>query len=96
MLEPTFNGDAITSTHPTANWSQLDVPRIDAAMDRASTVASGRERNRAWAAINKLITAQAPGIPYVWDDSFELESRDVQGVMNGYTGAWDLSFSSLR
>jgi peptide/nickel transport system substrate-binding protein len=57
---------------------------------------SGDERNKAWADINKMIVEQAPGIPYTWDDSFNLESKNVNAVMNGYNTTWDLSFSSLK
>ena len=45
---------------------------------------SASERNQAWADINKKITAQAPGIPYVWDDSFQLASKNVNAVTNVY------------
>jgi len=69
---------------------------IDEAMNRASTIPAGPERNRAWAEINRRIVSQAPANPYSWDDSFQLASKDVQGVMNGYTATWDLVFSSLR
>jgi hypothetical protein len=38
----------------------------------------------------------APAIPYSWDDSFSLQSKDVQGVMNGYTTVWDFAYSSIK
>jgi peptide/nickel transport system substrate-binding protein len=94
MLEPTFDGKAIKPAG-NVNWSQLDDPEINKAMEEAALV-TGEDRNQAWADINKQIVAQAPGIPYSWDDSFNLQSKDVNGVMNGYNTTWDLSFSSLK
>ena len=61
-----------------------------------AALTTGDERNQAWADINKMIVAQAPGIPYVWDDSFTARVQDVNGVMNGYYTTWDLYFSSLK
>ena len=42
------------------------------------------------------VVAQAPGIPYVWDDSFQLASKDLSAVMNGYSTTWDLTYSSVK
>ncbi len=95
MLEPTFDGKAIKPAG-NVNWSQLDDPKINAAMAKAALIEQGDARNKAWAEINKQIVAQAPGIPYSWDDSFQLESKDVNGIMNGNFTTWDLSFSSLK
>jgi len=94
MLEPTFDGKAIKPAG-NVNWSQLNNPEINKAMADAALKA-GDERNKAWADINKMIVEQAPGIPYTWDDSFNLESKNVNAVMNGYNTTWDLSFSSLK
>jgi peptide/nickel transport system substrate-binding protein len=95
VLEPTFKGAAIQAQGNT-NWSLLDVPAIDDAMTKAATIPAGPERSQAWAEINRQIVAQAPAIPYAWDDSFSLASKDVQAVMNGYTTVWDFAFSSLK
>jgi peptide/nickel transport system substrate-binding protein len=95
VLEPTFKGDAIIP-QGNVNVPLLDVPAIDEAMTKAATIPAGEERNKAWAEINRMIVAQAPAIPYAWDDSFQLASKDVHGVMNGYTTSWDLAFSFLK
>ncbi len=95
VLEPTFKGAAI-KPQGNVNYSMLDDAGIDEAMTEAATIPAGPERNQAWAEINRRIVGQAPGIPYAWDDSFQLASKDVQGVMNGYTTTWDLAFSSLK
>jgi hypothetical protein len=74
----------------------LKDPSIDEAMTKAALIPAGPERNEAWADINRRIVGSAPGIPYSWDDSFSLQSKDVQGVMNGYTTVWDFAYSSLK
>jgi peptide/nickel transport system substrate-binding protein len=95
VLEATFKGAAI-KPQGNVNFSMLDVAEIDDAMTEAATIPAGPERSEAWAEINRMIVAQAPGIPYSWDDSFQLTSKDVQGVMNGYTTSWDFAFSSVK
>jgi peptide/nickel transport system substrate-binding protein len=95
MLEPTFKGAAI-KPQGNVNWSLLKDPAIDDAMTKATTIEAGDERNKAWAEINKMIVGQATGIPYVWDDEFQLASKDVQGVIDPYNTTWSLSFSTLK
>jgi len=94
MLEPTFKGAAI-KPQGNVNWSLLKDPKIDAAMTKAAT-ATGDDRNKQWAAINKMIVEQAVGIPYVWDDSVGLWSKNVNTVMNAYYTTQDLSFTSIK
>ncbi len=95
VLEATFKGAAI-KPQGNVNFSMLDDPAIDDLMTKAATIPAGPERNKAWAEINHRIVADAPGIPYSWDDSFQLESKNVQGVMNGYTTTYDFAFSSIK
>ena len=95
MLQPTFSGDKIQK-QGNSNWSMLDDPAINKAIDEAAPIPTGAERSRAFAAINKKIVEQAVAVPYSWDDSFQLASKDVQGVMNGYSTSWDLSFSFVK
>ena len=95
MLQPTFSGDAI-KPQGNVNWSQLKVPEIDSAMKEAAVIPLGDERNKAWAEINKQIVAQAPGIPYVWDDSISVASPDMKMVISPYYTTPDLSFTSIK
>ena len=95
MLEPTFKGSAI-KPQGNVNWSLLNNKQIDDAMTKASTIPAGPDRNKAWAAINKMIVEQAVAIPYVWDDSVTLWSKDVQSVMNAYYTTADLSYTSIK
>lgn len=95
MLQPTFSGSAI-KPQGNVNWSQLKDPAIDKAMVDAAVIPIGPERNKAWAEINKMIVAQAPGIPYVWDDNVQLTSKDITPVVNDYFSGLDLNYLSLK
>ena len=95
LLEPTFKGDAI-KPQGNVNWSMLDNKEIDDAMTKAALAPAGDERSQAWADINKMIVEQAVAIPYVWDDSVTIWSKDVEGVMNNYFTGADFSFTTLK
>jgi peptide/nickel transport system substrate-binding protein len=95
MLDATFNGDNILA-HGNVNFSQLDDPRINAAMKKAAVLPAGAERNRAWADIDNAIVADAAAVPWVWDKSALIASKDVKQVANDYTTVQDLAFSSLK
>jgi peptide/nickel transport system substrate-binding protein len=95
VLDPTFRGDNIISRN-NSNWSQLAVPSIDRAMRAAIRLPPGPDRARAWGAIDRQVTAQAPAVPLVWDTDASVASADVEGAMNESTGIWDLSFTGVR
>jgi peptide/nickel transport system substrate-binding protein len=95
MLDGTFNGNNILQ-QGNVNWSQLNVPAINNAMKAASTVPVGAERNKAWAKINHMIAEQAPAIPWIWDKSAFVSSKDVNLVGNGYYAGQDLNYTSIK
>jgi peptide/nickel transport system substrate-binding protein len=95
MLQPVFDGAAIEHGPGNTNLAQLDDPAINAAMRRAVTL-RGAARARAWGRIDRMIVAAAPGIPFEWDASTLVRSRDVAGVANAYFAGWDFSYSWLR
>jgi len=95
MLDPTFNGENILEA-ANVNWSELDDDGVDAAIEKAKATVEPDERARAWAEANKLIVAQAPAIPYMWDYQAIVASPNVRGVQNGYSTTWDWNFTSLR
>ncbi len=39
----------------------------------------GKERYQAWGEIDKMITEQAPAVPFVWDNTNLIHSKDVNG-----------------
>ena len=95
MLRPTFSGAEIKPAG-NFNWSQLRVPAIDRAMDAAEAVPAGPERDAAWGRINHDVSAQAPGVPYAWEDAVQFASADLEAAMNPYSTTWDLAFTGLR
>jgi len=95
MLDPTFKGANIFKEGGNNNLAQLDDPKIDAAMDKAAGL-QGAERLKAWAEIDKMITAQAPAVPFDWDKTTLIWSKDVQGVGNEYYTLLDFTFTSLK
>jgi peptide/nickel transport system substrate-binding protein len=95
MLDATFNGKNILP-QGNVNWPQLNDPAINAAMKAASTAPIGPERNKAWAKIGHMIAADAPAIPWIWDKTALVASKDVNGVANGYYTTHDLNFTSLK
>jgi peptide/nickel transport system substrate-binding protein len=95
VLDAVFNGKNILPAN-NSNWTQLNVSTINDAMGKAALLPAGPERNKAWGKIDDMVTAQAPGIVYLWDKIPTVESSDVRGVVNQYSTSWDLSFSSLK
>ncbi len=97
MLDATFNGESIVASGGfNSNWPQLNVPSINAAMAKAELIVDESARNKAWADIDRQITAQAPAVPWIWDDTANIRSTDVAGVINKFNGNWDLAFTSLK
>jgi peptide/nickel transport system substrate-binding protein len=95
MLEPTFQGAAIQPNGGNNNLAMLNDPKIDAAMTRASTL-RGSARLTAWGDIDKMIVADAPAVPLIWDKTTVLESKDVQGAGDAYTDTFNLAWSSVK
>jgi peptide/nickel transport system substrate-binding protein len=94
VLDPTFNGDNIIP-QLNSNWPELDVPEINAAMREASLLTDLRERAEAWAAIDRMITEQAPVVSWLWDKQPLLRSANVKGVVSEFNAQWDLAWTSL-
>jgi peptide/nickel transport system substrate-binding protein len=95
LLDPTFNGKNIIPAN-NSNWSLLNDPAINDAMDKAELLAKPDERATAWANIDKMISEQAPAIPYVWDKNPEIRSANVNGVATLNFGLWDIAWTSLK
>jgi peptide/nickel transport system substrate-binding protein len=94
ILDPTFNGKNIVQEN-NSNWPQLDDPAVNKAMDEAALVTDPADRAKAWGEIDKQITNLAPAVPWIWDRTPNIWSKDVNGVMNRFNGNVDLSFTSL-
>ena len=61
-------------------------------MDDAA-VLKGKERYQAWGEIDKMITAQAPAVPFIWDNTNLIHSKNVNAVGNAYMNSFDLAFT---
>ena len=94
MLDPTFNGKNILE-QGNSNWAELDDPAINKAMDEAELLPK-EERPAAWAEIDKMVTEQAPVIPWIWDKQPLIQSANVNGVASISNAQWELAWTSLK
>jgi peptide/nickel transport system substrate-binding protein len=95
VLQETFTGDSIVSSN-NSNWPLLDDPAINKAINQAVYIDDPDARAEAWGKIDDQIMAQAPAVPWVWDNQANIQSADVAGVINQFNANWDLSFTSLK
>jgi len=94
VLDPTFNGKNILD-QGNSNWPQLNDPTINSAMEKAE-VAPADQRAAAWGNIDKMVTAQAVAVPWLWDKLALIESPNVNGVATQFNAQWDLNYTSLK
>jgi peptide/nickel transport system substrate-binding protein len=95
ILDPTFNGENIIP-QGNSNWSMLNDKQINQTMDRAKILTDPTERAKAWAQADKLITAQAPAIEYIWNKQPGVESKNVNGVVALDNAQWTIPWTSLK
>jgi peptide/nickel transport system substrate-binding protein len=96
VLLPTFYGPAIEASG-NSNWSQVNDPAINAAMQKAELVVGEPARAEAWAKVDEMLVDQAVAAPEVYGSLANIEGHGVEGVdqlWNG--GAWDYDFTSLK
>jgi peptide/nickel transport system substrate-binding protein len=95
-LNVTFNGKFIPSTG-NVNWSQADVPKINAAMTAAEKIFGKEARAKAWAKIDEELVENAVAIPLHWDKETDIEGSTVKGVGDLWdVGEWDYNWTSLK
>jgi peptide/nickel transport system substrate-binding protein len=95
MLNPTFNG-AIIVPSGNVNYPQLNDPEINKMMDEARQLTDQAERDKAWADIDKKITAGAYVVMWIWDNDVNIRSKNVNGVQNKFNASWDVTYTSLK
>jgi peptide/nickel transport system substrate-binding protein len=95
ILDPLFNGENIAPQNNT-NTAELDVPEINEAMSEAALLTDAQDRAEAWGEIDRMISEQAPVIPWIWDKTPLLHSPDVNGVASQFNAAWDLAWMSVQ
>jgi peptide/nickel transport system substrate-binding protein len=94
MLNGAFNGAAIAPAN-NFNWPQLDDPRVNSLLVRLAP-ATGPGRAELGGQADRLITADAPAVPWLWTKVPNIASPNVAGVVDRWNGTWDLSYTSLR
>jgi peptide/nickel transport system substrate-binding protein len=95
MIDPVFNGKNIIEAN-NSNYSELNDPALNKAMDAASGITDPDARAKAWGDLDRKITDQAAVIPWLWDNQVNLKSSDVKGVINEFNSAYDLNFTSIE
>jgi peptide/nickel transport system substrate-binding protein len=94
-LDPTFNGDNILE-QGNSNWPQLNDPALNEEMNAAKLLTDPEERAQAWAEIDRKITELAPAVPWIWDDTSNLKSDNVNGVIDEDNALWSYAHTSLK
>ena len=64
-------------------------------MDDAAGL-EGKARYQAYGEIDKMITAQAPAVPFIWDNTNLIHSKNVNAVGNAYYNAFDFTYTSIK
>jgi len=95
MVDPIFNGKNIVQSN-NVNTPQLNDPELNKEMDAAEALTDPGERAKAWAAVDSKVTAGAYSIPWLWVNQVNLESKNVNGVVNKFNSSWDIVFTSLK
>jgi peptide/nickel transport system substrate-binding protein len=96
VLSVPFYGPAISASG-NSNWSMVNVPKINSAMEQAELVVGEPARAQAWAKIDEMLVEQAVAAPEVFVSQANIEGKNVAGVNELWnTGNWDYDFTSLK
>ena len=97
MIDVPFNGATVTASPASnSNWSQLNDPTINHALDAARLITDPTARAAEYGKIDDMIVAQAPAIPWDWDYEANVASPNVLPVINQFVALTDLSFTSIK
>lgn len=94
MIDIPFNGGSINPEN-SSNWPQLDDKAINDALNKAKLITDPDQRAAEYGKIDDMITAQAPAIPWVWDNQGNISSKDVAVVINAFNANTDVAYTSL-
>jgi peptide/nickel transport system substrate-binding protein len=96
VLQVPFSGHAIVP-EGNSNWSEVNDPAINAAIEKAELVVGEPARAQAWAKIDEMLVQQAVAAPEVFANIAAVEGHGVEGVNQQWnSGAWDYDFTSLK
>ena len=96
LLDATFNGNNILPVN-NSNFSQLNDPAINAAMEKAKLIVDPTLRYAAWGKIDKMISESAAAVPWLWEDWPTLFSSNVNPALQLWNGGSpDVAFMSVK
>jgi peptide/nickel transport system substrate-binding protein len=95
MIDIPFNGSSVNPSN-NSNWPQLNDPKINTALNKAKLITDPSQRADTYGKIDDQIMAQAPAIPWIWDNEANISSKDVAVVINEFNALTDLSYTSLK
>ena len=95
LLDPVFNGKNIVPV-ATPNWSNVDDPELNAALDIATTETDPEERAKLYGEIDRTVTDAAYVVPWLWDNQINLAAENVKGPVNKFNSSWDIAYMSLK
>jgi peptide/nickel transport system substrate-binding protein len=76
FFDPLFNGANILESG-NSNYSEIDDPELNAAIDEASAIVNPEERDAAWQEVNRTATEAAVWVPWSWDEDVLPYSEDA-------------------
>ncbi len=89
FLDPLFHGDNILPSG-NQNYSELNDPTINDAIDAAAQTPFGDERVAAWEEANRLATESGVWVPWTWDNETIIYSADlINPIYNTFTSHID-------
>ncbi|MEU6425335.1 ABC transporter substrate-binding protein [Microbispora sp. NPDC046973] len=77
-IQPQYDGRLISDNQP--NYTHLNVPEINDAIDKANAITDAAEAGKAWAAIDRQIMDQAAIVPEFYQTYFGLYGSGLGGV----------------
>ena len=95
LLDVPFNGENIIQ-EGNSNHALFDDPEINQAMDKAKLIVDPNERAQAWGKIDQQLMEKGAAIPWLWDKQPNINSKDVNAVLNEFTSNWDLNYTGLK
>jgi peptide/nickel transport system substrate-binding protein len=95
ILDVPFNGENIVQ-EGNSNHALFDDPEVNSAMDKAKLIVDPDERAQAWGDIDTQLMEKAAAVPWLWDKQPNINSKDVNAVLNEFTSNWDLNYTGLK
>ncbi|MEV4459883.1 ABC transporter substrate-binding protein [Microbispora sp. NPDC049633] len=77
-IQPQYDGRLISDNAP--NYTHLNVPEINEAIDKANAITDAAEAGKAWAAVDRMIMEQAAIVPEYYQTYFGLYGSGLGGV----------------